>query len=224
MTLNKQSGNMYPWVSGTKNPIRGKCPHDCSYCYVKTSRVKHLYQGEPYLVESFFKTGLGSGKTIFIGSCFDIFADKIYQKYPLWVGNILKHCKMYPDNIYLFQSKNTHLLYWYDLPKNSIVGTTAETNRSTSKISKADDPIVRLDWLHQIVWLKRMISIEPILDFDLDEFLSMLRYASPHFVSIGADSKGHHLPEPPPEKVKELIQELEKFTTVKVKPNLKRLM
>jgi len=45
----------------------------------------------------------------------------------------------------------------------------------------------------------------------------------PDFVSIGADSKGHHLPEPPPDKVDRLVQELSKFTVVKLKNNLKRL-
>jgi hypothetical protein len=69
-----------------------------------------------------------------------------------------------------------------------------------------------------------MISIEPILDFDLDEFLPGIKNVSPKFVSIGADSKGHNLPEPPAGKVKELIQELQKFTEVKVKDNLKRIM
>ena len=35
MGLNKQKGNMYAFVTHTWNPIRGKCPHDCSYCYMK---------------------------------------------------------------------------------------------------------------------------------------------------------------------------------------------
>ena len=26
---------MYPWVTHTWNVIKGKCPHDCSYCYMK---------------------------------------------------------------------------------------------------------------------------------------------------------------------------------------------
>lgn len=217
--LNKTKGNMYPWVTHTWNPIKGKCSHECVYCY-----MNRFPQGPLRLDEKCLKDNLGEGNTIFVGSNTDMFASKIYRKNPTWVGSILRYIMKYPDNIYLFQSKNPYLLYWYALPKNSIVGTTAETNRSTVKISKADDPIVRLKWLYQIAWLKRMISIEPILDFDLYEFLSMIKDAAPSFVSIGADSKNHKLPEPPAGKIKELISELQKFTEVKIKPNLARLM
>jgi len=31
----KSKGNMYDWVDYTWNPIKGKCEHDCSYCYMK---------------------------------------------------------------------------------------------------------------------------------------------------------------------------------------------
>lgn len=222
--LNKSKGQMYPWVNITKNPIRGRCPHACTYCYVPHSRAKHLYKGKPYLVESFFEKGLGKGKTIFIGSCFDIWANEIYTNHPYWVGSILRYCKKYPDNTYLFQTKNPWLLFWYALPANSIVGTTAETNRPTSQISKAPNPRARLNGLSEIKSETKMISIEPIMDFDLDKFICAIEYVAPKFVSIGADSKGHGLPEPPAGKVKELIQELEKFTEVKVKPNLSRLL
>ena len=44
------------------------------------------------------------------------------------------------------------------------------------------------------------------------------------FVSIGADSGKNNLPEPPSQKLKALIDELEKFTEVRVKKNLKRLL
>ena len=68
-----------------------------------------------------------------------------------------------------------------------------------------------------------MVSIEPIMDFELDEFVHGLRVIQPDFVSIGADSMGHDLPEPSPEKVMELIHALMEFTEVLLKPNLKRI-
>ena len=46
----------------------------------------------------------------------------------------------------------------------------------------------------------------------------------PKFVSIGADSKGHGLPEPSAEKTTTLIRELRKFTEVRLKPNLARII
>jgi len=218
-----KKSQMYPWIDKTVNPIRGACPHACKYCYVKTSRVKHLYQGEPHLVDSFFEKSLGKNKTIFMGSCIDLFADGVNQ---LFIEGILSHCRKYPDNTYLFQSKNTQKLYYYKsyLPPKTIVGTTAETNRHTNNISKAPHSVMRLDWLKLFPGIQKMISCEPLLDFDLDIFSHLIKKAHPSFVSIGADSKNHGLPEPPAGKIKELIQELQKFTEVKIKANLERLL
>jgi hypothetical protein len=42
-------------------------------------------------------------------------------------------------------------------------------------------------------------------------------------VSIGADSKGHHLKEPDRKKIDLLISELKKFTEVIIKKNLERI-
>lgn len=40
--MNKQRGNMYSWVSHTWNPVKGKCPHDCNYCYMKRFPQKEM--------------------------------------------------------------------------------------------------------------------------------------------------------------------------------------
>ncbi|MBE9572966.1 MAG: hypothetical protein IMF11_20265 [Proteobacteria bacterium] len=52
----------------------------------------------------------------------------------------------------------------------------------------------------------------------------MLNKQNLRFVSIGADSRGHKLPEPPADKILTLIEELKRFTEVKIKPNLNRLI
>ena len=71
--------------------------------------------------------------------------------------------------------------------------------------------------------IKLFLSIEPILDFDLDIFVQMLKEINPSYISIGADSKNHNLPEPSKEKIKELIDSCRCFTEVKIKDNLVRL-
>jgi len=223
--LNKQKGNMYPWVDRTHNFIRGECPHKCKYCYVPSSRVAKLYTGKPHLVESAFKP-LGKGKTIFVGSMIDMWAEEIPTG---WIKKVLVHCDRF-DNTYLFQTKNPNRIFLngFDFPKKFIVGTTIETNRDLSKISNAPPTKNRfcsMTWV-KYCWsrAKTMISVEPILDCDVQEMKYWIRSIKPDFVSIGADSKGHNLPEPSPEKVRELIKGLEKFTEVKIKSNLKRLM
>jgi len=71
---------------------------------------------------------------------------------------------------------------------------------------------------------KKMVSIEPIMAFDFDIFLKWLRDLKPAFVSIGADSKGHNLPEPQPDELADLLIALRDFTEVKIKKNLHRLL
>ena len=67
------------------------------------------------------------------------------------------------------------------------------------------------------------VTTEPIMDFNLEEFVSMIIICKPKQVNIGADTGNHHLPEPSKEKIMQLISELEKFTIVHQKKNLKRL-
>lgn len=216
MVLNQQKGNMYPFVTHTWNPIKGKCSHDCSYCFMKVYPQKELHFVEKELMDD-----LGQGNYIFVGSSTDMFADSVPAK---WISDVLYHCQQY-DNTYLFQSKNPKRFIdfdWREMPK-FFLGTTLETNRDY-KISKAPTPVERSEEMHSLYYFDRMVSIEPIIDFDLDEFITLITGCVPKFVSIGADSKGHHLPEPPREKIIELIKELKTFTEVREKPNLKRLM
>jgi len=219
--LNKQKGNMYPWVTHTWNPIKGRCPHECAYCYMKRhwDRLK-----EPHLDEKALKDKLGEGNIIFVGSSIDIFADSIPDE---WILKVLEYCWQYPNNTYLFQSKNPfRFARFRDLfPPNTILGTTLETNRDHN-FSKAPQPRLRAEALRS--WngagIKKMISVEPIMDFDLYKFSTMISLCEPIFVSIGADSKGNNLPEPSPEKIASLIAKLGKVTEVKIKKNLKRLI
>ena len=51
----------------------------------------------------------------------------------------------------------------------------------------------------------------------------MIKFCHPQQVNIGADSGNNGLPEPSHGKIDALIEELNIFTTVKLKANLKRL-
>lgn len=213
MALNKSKGNMYPWISHTWNVIKGKCPHDCDYCY-----MKRYPQPELHFDEKELKTNLGSGNTIFVGSSCDMWAEVVKD---IWIKEILLYCYDF-NNRYLFQSKNPARFYGCLFPDDVILGTTIETNRLYANISKAPSPWQRFSAMIDIR-LPKMCSIEPIMDFDLDVMVEFIRLIKPEFVSIGADSKGYGLPEPPAEKVRDLIAALKEITEVKVKSNLKRL-
>lgn len=215
MVLNKQKGNMYGFVSHTWNPIKGECSHDCKYCYMKIWKQKPIR-----LVEKELQDDLGKDNFIFVGSSTDMFADDVN---PDWIRRVLCLCNVFIKNKYLFQTKNPKAYYKFmDLfPANSILATTIETNREND-LSNAPPRMARVSQMCDIP-KQRMVSIEPIMDFDLNDMKRWMFAIKPKFVSIGADSKGHKLPEPSTEKINALIYELRKFTEVKIKPNLKRL-
>jgi DNA repair photolyase len=216
---------MYDWISETWNPISGECPHGCSYCYVKSFKIpalKFKYLGKPRIPLTALKN-LCSGKFIFVCSCIDLFACPVKL-----IEEVLAHCRKYPDNKYLFQTKNTSNLmkYRHWLPKDCILGTTIETNRVYPQMGNTPSPKNRMSNIHLLHTdaFDTMVTVEPIMDFDLNEMLTLIYLCSPEWVNIGADSKGHNLPEPSPEKIKALIDGLRKAKIkVKIKPNLKRL-
>lgn len=214
--LNKQKGNMYPFVSHTWNPIKGKCSHDCKYCYMKRFKQKPIR-----LVEKELNDNLGEKNFIFVGSSVDMFADDVPRE---WIIDVLFQCTEYPKNTYLFQSKNPKRFKEFNkyFPDNIILGTTIETNREGFNYKAP--PVTERQYHIQEFDFKIMITIEPIIDFDFDIMVNWLKDINPDFVSIGADSKGHNLPEPSPQKIQNLIHELEKFTKVIKKDNLKRLI
>ena len=74
MGLNLSKGDMYKFVNYTWNPIKGKCLHDCSYCYMKQINPN---ANPPRLAEYELNTDLGCGRSIFIGSSTDMFAEDI---------------------------------------------------------------------------------------------------------------------------------------------------
>jgi protein gp37 len=198
----------------------------CAYCCVedmknKFPNVNKKYSGKPTLIESELRENMGSGKTIFVQNNSDLFADSIPKE---WIFKILAHCNLYPENTYLFQSKNPKRFHEFItlFPPHTILGTTIETNKNFD-LTKAPQPSRRADAMRDIK-IKKMLSIEPICEFDLPILVGWVKLINPDFVSIGADSKKHNLPEPSKDKVNELIKALEEFTEVKIKSNLGRLV
>ena len=65
------------------------------------------------------------------------------------------------------------------------------------------------------------VTIEPIMDFDLEELVTLIKMFNPEQVNIGKDSKGYvNLPLPEGKKLIQLILQLLCFTKVKIKKNI----
>ncbi len=220
MPLNPVKGNMYNFISHTWNAIKGKCIHDCNYCY-----MKRFPQKEIRLDEKEFRTNLGRHNIIFVGSSTDMFAENVPKE---WIIKVLNHCNKYPENTYLFQSKNPmRFIKLRDklISMNCILGTTIETNRQEelNKLGSAPSIHERSDAM-TIKGFRKMVTIEPVIDFDVIPLVSEIRRIAPEFVNIGGDSGGNKLPEPSEYKLENLIKELNKFTKVNSKRNIERLM
>jgi len=230
MPLKKSVGNMYEWLQWTHASLGGECPHKCSYCFVDNPRFGRpaRYKGELRLIEDelkipFRKKGMDS-LTIFIENCNDLFAEKVPAEF---IARVLDHCKAWPANTYVFQTKNPsrYQEFFGRLPAGSILGTTIETNRIVPGISEAPAPYARYRAMLKVpCTLMRFVTIEPVLDFDVDELAGWIADIHPNFLNLGADSKNHGLPEPPVEKIHALVAKLhEHGIELREKHNLERL-
>jgi len=213
------SHSVYQW-----NPFCG-CKFDCIYCrnsfqaqlkrWAKKN-CQRCYNFEPHehperLNQSLPETGYM--QFVFTCSMGDIsFCSMEYLE------KIVGRIRREQNKTFLIQSKNPKTFARIDWPNNVILGVTIETNCGGMyqyyKISKAPLPVIRcLDFI-KIQHLFKMITIEPVLDFDVEIFRSRIKDINPCMVWIGYDSKKNNLPEPPIEKVKELHWELSKMGIV----------
>lgn len=220
-----KKGNMYEDVV-TWNPLGGECPHRCQYCSTNSLKKRYQslnskYSGPLQLYPGYPKK---TNKVVFVCAQNDLFARQVPFE---WIGEIISRCRAV-DNTYLFQSKNPERMKEFapHFPEKTILCTTIETNRLYAQMGVSPDTYQRSAAMneHWLAGFKIQVTIEPIMDFDLDEMAWLIDNCNPYQVNIGADSKHNNLPEPTKEKVLALIAELEKFTVVKQKSNLKRLL
>lgn len=221
MALTESKGNMYSWVTHTWNTIKGECPHSCTYCYMKRwGKQKNIRFDELEL-----NTNLGAGNFIFVGSSCDLFADRIQRT---WIADTLVACDHYKGNRYLFQSKNPERFaefeFYFPKDNKTCLCTTIETNRHYSEMGEAPNTKDRAIAMNQFMNHPTFVTIEPIMDFDLPELVKLIKLCHPNQVNIGADSGNNNLPEPSKDKLLALIDELQKFTKIDQKRNLKRLL
>jgi protein gp37 len=192
------------------------------------SRMMDRYgkkQNPLHLDERELRTNLGMGNFIFVGSGCDLFHPDVPDE---WILKVIKHTYSGFGNKYLWHTKNPRraVELWDDghfSETKAYLCVTIESNRKYPEISRAPSPFSRMNWLSCREGYGKMITVEPILDFDLDQFVRMIKICEPDQVNIGADSGNNHLSEPSPEKIGALIEALRPFTKVYLKKNLKRL-
>jgi protein gp37 len=163
------------------------------------------------------KTDLGSGNFIFVGSSCDMFSQAIPDE---WINEILDYCKKF-DNQYLLQTKNPARFGMFEFDERFILGTTIESNRWYNEMGKSPAPAYRAIALAAVNEIT-FVTIEPVLDFDVEQMSEIIKLAEPDWINIGADTGNNGMPEPSQEKIDALIAALS-GTRIEIKKNMKRI-
>ena len=224
--MNTEKGRkMFTIVSETWNPVTG-CQHDCIYCWARRLALTKLRHTQRY--REGFKSRINpeefrkrfKGGVVFVSDMGDLWGEWVPDD---WIRRVLNHIKRFSDTWFLFLTKNPQRYHDFldEIPPNAILGASIETNRDyyyqeghIPRISRAPLPSRRYRAMKELDWPLKFISIEPILDFDLEVFTRWIEEINPFMVYIGYDNYSHKLPEPPLAKTRELIKRLEDFTLV----------
>jgi protein gp37 len=220
------TSNMFSFITKTWNPLGGECEHKCDYCWAQgpnglsstNPQCRTKYQGPPDLKLPELKRRFRPDDFIFVEDMGDLFGEWVPNVY---IEQVLARIRDQPKTQFLLMTKNPRRYYFLarNLPSNAVLGCTIESNRNYLLLSRAPKQTERLQRMYQLKWdgtvtghLRRFISVEPILDFDLPDFSNSLIELAPWAIAIGYDNyeKFHaHLPEPFLAKTLHLIDDLE---------------
>lgn len=212
---------MFPFITDTRNPVRFKCPHECSYCWSQGKKgfVERLdirgYQRQPsldLLNEINPLVPIPKGEYIFLCDMLDLFAEAVPEDV---IRKVLQIPKNNPHAKFLLLTKNPdrYRRLLLAIPQNCVCGATIETTEDTAQFSKAPPPWERYDALYNVGAMgfpETFVSIEPIMNFLRGHMLGwLLTIPNLKSVAVGYDNYNHHLPEPPLHKTLNLIEGLE---------------
>ena len=207
------------------NPVTG-CLHECSYCWARRLALTRLKRHPHYALHgfkpAFNERAMGRrfkpGEWVFVSDMGDLWGSWVPRE---WIERVLEVVRANPRTEFFFLTKNPARYFEFldEMPENATLGATVETNRDEGYelVSRAPKPSERLRAMAELDWPRKVVVVEPVLDFDLDEFVEALKRAKPVEVYVGYDNYGHRLPEPSLAKVKALVGRLEGLTSVHAK-------
>jgi len=123
----------------------------------------------------------------------------------------IAYMEKYSDRKFLCQTKDPRCFARWKFPENAILAITLETNFATltREISKAPDPVERLIAFQNYPHKSKIVTIEPILEFDA-LLIKWLKLINPKpIIYIGYDNHNCKLAEPEFWRVIDLIETLE---------------
>jgi len=227
---NPRSDRMFPIVSVTWNPVSG-CPHNCKYCWARRlaeTKLRHTPRYRrgfiPRMNFKALRRRFKRDEIVFVSDMGDLFADGIPEE---WIFRVLRYIERRPEAYFLFLTKNPSRYHEFleHFPENAILGATIETNKddlyAKHRISKAPLPSKRYMAMKELEWDLKFVSIEPILEFDLDEMVKWVEDIDPVLVFVGYDNWNNKLPEPSYRDTLKLIDKLE-YVTIVIRKTIRR--
>jgi len=199
------------------NPFKG-CQFDCSYCIpsfqLQAKRQKHncnlCYEYAPHEHPERLNA-FPSERTVFVCGNSDICFSTIDYTHKI-ISAINNRNRRYPNKEYYFQSKRPAYFkpFLKYFPDNVILLTTLETNRDEGyrEVSKAPLPSKRYRQFKKLAYQRKVVTIEPVMNFDLEVFLDWIVELDPEYVWLGYNSRPKQvtLPEPSKKKMRKLIE------------------
>jgi protein gp37 len=202
----------------TWNPIIG-CLHNCSYCWAKRFALERLSNTEKY--KDGFAPKLAENELnkrfrnqfVFVSDMGDLFGEWVSKE---WIVRVIAATKNSPSSDFLFLTKNPsrYKEFVHLCRKNIVLGATIETNRSHD-FSKAPPVAERAKAMIDLQYDRKFLSIEPIMDFDLQILVGWIEEIAPIQVAVGYDNWNNRLPEPSLTKTFQLIERMNGFTKVR---------
>ena len=221
------ASKMFSFITRTWNPLGGECKHNCynEGCWAQNfskQRKMVKYTGIPRLVQSEmhpkFKDEEFDFDFVFVCDMLDLFGAWVPTEL---IAEIIKITNKFNHTKFLFLTKNPWRYHEVEMTLcqrdlffhgDCYFGATIESNRDY-KLSLAPPPAERLEGIQAASYshgLRAFISVEPIMDFDLDDFSRKIIEIEPWAVACGYDNYGCKLPEPSLAKTMQLIDRLEK--------------
>jgi len=217
---------MFSFITCTANPLGGECPGGCVYCWAQSEKGlakkynMEKYQGPPVLYEKVLRSRYGPGDFVFVVDMRDLFSPDVPRGMILrvlgWLGES-------PEAEFLLLTKwpERYLEFVGEVPLNVVLGATVESSRDHSGVSFAPSCPSRLEAMARVREAfpdhLLFVSVEPILKFDLGEFVESLKRLRPWKGAVGYDNYGYRLNEPKKSDTDDLAWILQQFTDVEVK-------
>jgi protein gp37 len=177
--------NPIGWCDYTWNPVKGKCPVACPYCYAR--RIYDRFHYDPTIrfdaKEFSAVEKLKKPARIFVGSTIELFGERIPKE---WIFAILEQARKHPQHTFQFLTKNPAWMVPFNFPFNCWCGTTVTTFSERGNVY----------YLSEVQTTKRFVSFEPLHGDMAFPYFPYLNHID--WIIIGAETgncKGKIVPE-----------------------------